>query len=345
MKKIAVLFVLFVVSFSISASDLILSRFTDTGDVFISTGEARDCIEIAPDGYTMPFRWVFYLTDDYAEFRFWWPDGRRMSAPGWETRYTISVITEDSERYEFEGYTPDSYAIRIDGDAEYVDFRNCLYENRGVIEFEVFQYDYRSSIVHSPWHHYEMGTVDISDIDVVFRNAYGESLYIDKVTDPSEWLIGVSIGPSLTQTQKNDPDGVVSKNMRLGLEAVYLPLKIGSFSLGGRADVSLYQKNMVTDAFLFDMFVALYMSNYFFINRGFSMRLEYGIGAGYIHNPMATKCDIDSLSLRIPVALSFIISNSWNIAIDGAFDFVPAFADGFGMVFQSNGGVSVRYGF
>ncbi len=342
MKKLAVLFILFsMLSFAITASDLTFSRFTDTDEVFIRTASMRDCVEVNPVGVVLPFRWVFYLTDDYAEFRFWWPDNRRMSAPGWKTRYTISVLTANGERYSFEGYTPDSYAIRIDGEVEYIDFRNCLYENRGVIEFEIFQHDYRSSLVHSPWHLYKMGKVDISDIDTIYQNAYGESLFIDKVTDPSSWLVGISLGPSLTPLG-NEPD---EANARFGLEVAYLPYKVGSFSLGARADVSVLQKNVASDVYLFDMSVALYMSNFFFVNRNFSMRVEYGIGAGYIHSPGATRYASDSFTLRVPLAVSFIVSRNWNIGLDIMFDFIPAFGYDSGIVALAGGGVSFRYGF
>ena len=342
MKKIAVLFVLFaLLSFALSASDLVLSRSSDTGNVFITTGEARDCKEIAYDGYTMPFKWMIYLTDEYAEFRFWWPDGRRMSAPGWKTEYTIYILTSDGGLCSFEGYTPDSYAVRISNEDDFLEFRNCLYENRGLISFRIVQHDYRSEVVHSPAHTYVMGTVDTSDIDQLFQNAFGESLYYDTETDPSEWLLGFSIGPSLTPFGNNPKEA----NIRFGLTASYMPYKAGSFSLGGRADVSVYQKNVASDAFLFDISASLYMANYFFINRGFSMRLEYGAGAGYIHNPGTMSYASNSFVFRIPLSLTFVFNTNWNLSFNIMFDIVPAPGYDLGIVALAGGGVLFRYGF
>ena len=342
MKKSAVLFILLVtVSLSIYASDLTVKQYLDSDGKYITIPEAHDCLEIAFDGYTMPFLWTFYLTDEYAEFHFWWPDGRRMSAPGWKTEYTISVLTEDGRRYSFDGYTPDSYAIRIDGDSEYIDFRNCLYRNQGIISFQIVQHDYRSSLVHSPWHRYEMGSIDISGIEELFNDAFGKSLYFDREKDPSEWLIGISLGPSLTPFGNETNEA----NARFGIEVAYLPYKVGSFSLGARADVSVFQKNVVSDVFLFDMSASFYMSNYFFVNRGFSLRLEYGVGMGYIHNLNAIKYTADSFSIRIPVALSFIVNTRWNIGIDIMLDLIPAFGYDSRAVALAGGGVSFRYGF
>ena len=71
-----VIVLLAVIALSLSGSDLTIKKFADNAQKYISLTEEMDCIEVAADGYTMPFTWTFILTDDYAEFRFRWPNGR-----------------------------------------------------------------------------------------------------------------------------------------------------------------------------------------------------------------------------------------------------------------------------
>ncbi len=341
MKKIVIFALLSAMCFSLYASDIV-RKFDDSNQEYITLNNVKNCIEVNPYGDTLFFEWSFYLTDEYAEFRFWWPDGRRMSAPALGTDYTITIVNMEGREYSFDGYTPDSYVVRVTDDS-FGTFCNALYENREGVMFHIIQHDYRSEVAHSPMHTYLMPSIDASNIDRLFRLVFGKSLYEIEPpkTDSTDMMLGFFAGPSLVPAG-NSPE---EANARFGLEYIYFPYRRNTFGLGVRGDISAYQWNLGTGDLLFDMSVALYMSNYFFINDSFSLRLEYGVGAAYIMNPAATRYSINSLSIRVPLALSFVIRDNWNIVIDIICDIIPAIGYTPLMVGLATGGVSFRYGF
>ena len=341
MKKILIITIVTMVSFSIHASDLIVKRAPDTFEKYITLKSLYESTETAPDGYQMPFYWTFILTDKYAEFRFFWPNGNRMEAPSNNTEYTISSIDKKLSVNHFKGYTPDGYIIRVVKE-DWERFKNTLSKADGALEFAIIQHDYRSSLLHSPRKYYEMDKVDFTGINDLFMKTFNEELQIQKPNDSSKYILGIVLGPGLVPFG-NNPEEV---NVRIGIAAIYLPYKNNLFSLGIRADVAPYTVNLQTRKKLFDISASLYMSNYFYINPTFSMRLEYGIGGGYIYNPATSRYPVHSFSIRVPLALSFIINNNWNIALDFIID---------NMLFSKetipttstniSGGISARYGF
>ena len=339
-KNVMVIVLLAVIALSLSGSDLTIKKFADNAQKYISLTEEMDCIEVAADGYTMPFTWTFILTDDYAEFRFRWPNGRYMESPSYHAKYTIIVISENEEAFYFDGYTSNAYFIRVSEDS-LNEFRNCLSVNEGMIKFTVIQHDYKSDLIHTPQHAYLMDFIDTSDINALYMEAFSKELYFNRNSDPTRIMIGLILGPSFTSSE-NQKDAV---NVRLGATGIYFPYNNISFSLGIRSDVSLYQANGRARNFLFDISAALYMSNYFYINKVLSLRLEYGIGASYIHNPVSISYPPDSFAIRIPIALSFVINKNWNVAIDIILDAIANIENNLAIVPIASGGISFRYGF
>lgn len=145
-KNVMVIVLLAVIALSLSGSDLTIKKFADNAQKYISLTDEMDCIEVAADGYTMSFTWTFILTDDYAEFRFRWPNGRYMKSPSYHAKYAIIVINENEEAFYFDGYTSNAYFIRVSEDS-LNEFRNCLSVNEGMIKFTVTQHDYKSDLI------------------------------------------------------------------------------------------------------------------------------------------------------------------------------------------------------
>ena len=160
-----------------------------------------------------------------------------------------------------------------------------------------------------------------------------------------QYSVGVNAGYLFPVTED---DVIDESNLRVGATFIGYPLQIKNIlNLGFRVDVSAFTYGEDKAYQEFDASLSFYLSHFFPIGRSFSIGVEGGIGAGYLHSTVFDDDDTDNFLMRVPVGVDFAFSNGIQLAVEC---FVDLFTDSFSdfsdsLVFSLTPALSFRYAF